>query len=155
MIKPQGSWAQERERFNAMKHRPGDSLTYSSVPYAAIYARFKLRSSIPIGNRSSNMHHRLHLVLGLNIFMLCRQFSLGHAAFFGSEPTPQLSSPSQETENYVIFILVLFLGAAVAGLVAFSSPSILRLRSDYLGIATLGFGIIVKVRWITSIVSSP
>jgi branched-chain amino acid transport system permease protein len=86
--------------------------------------------------------------LGLNIiYGYAGQFSLGHAAFFGiGAYTSAVIMKALETENYIIFVLVLFLGAAVAGLVAFLiGLPILRLRSDYLGIATLGFGIIVKV----------
>lgn len=86
--------------------------------------------------------------LGLNIiYGYAGQFSLGHAAFFGiGAYTSAVIMKALETENYVIFVLVLFLGAAVAGLIAFLiGLPILRLRSDYLGIATLGFGIIVKV----------
>jgi branched-chain amino acid transport system permease protein len=86
--------------------------------------------------------------LGLNIiYGYAGQFSLGHAAFFGiGAYTSAVIMKALETENYIIFVLVLFLGAVVAGLVAFLiGLPILRLRSDYLGIATLGFGIIVKV----------
>jgi len=86
--------------------------------------------------------------LGLNIiYGYTGQFSLGHAAFFGiGAYSSALLIKALEIEGPVIFILCLFAGAILAGLVAFLvGLPILRLRSDYLGIATLGFGIMVKV----------
>lgn len=86
--------------------------------------------------------------LGLNIiYGYTGQFSLGHVAFFGiGAYTSALITKSLETENYLIFVGAILAGAVVAGLVAFLiGLPILRLRSDYLGIATLGFGIMVKV----------
>lgn len=86
--------------------------------------------------------------LGLNIiYGYTGQFSLGHAAFFGiGAYSSALLIKALEIESPAIFILCLFAGAILAGLVAFLvGLPILRLRSDYLGIATLGFGIIVKV----------
>ncbi|MDH7499684.1 MAG: branched-chain amino acid ABC transporter permease [candidate division NC10 bacterium] len=86
--------------------------------------------------------------LGLNIiYGYTGQFSLGHAAFFGiGAYSSALLVKTLKMESPVIFVLCLLLGALLAGLVAFLvGLPILRLRSDYLGIATLGFGIIVKV----------
>jgi len=86
--------------------------------------------------------------LGLNIiYGYTGQFSLGHAAFFGiGAYSSALIIKALHTENTVIFIIALLMGAIFAGLVAFLvGLPILRLRSDYLGIATLGFGIMVKV----------
>lgn len=86
--------------------------------------------------------------LGLNIiYGYAGQFSLGHAAFFGiGAYSSALIIKTLETESTVIFLVALLMGAISAGLVAFLvGLPILRLRSDYLGIATLGFGIMVKV----------
>jgi branched-chain amino acid transport system permease protein len=86
--------------------------------------------------------------LGLSlIYGFCGQFSLGHAAFYGlGAYTAGLIGKTWGHGDPLWFVLSLLAGAAVAGLAAviFGLP-VLRLRSDYLGIATLGFGIIVKV----------
>ncbi|MHB8926471.1 MAG: branched-chain amino acid ABC transporter permease [Bacillota bacterium] len=97
--------------------------------------------------------------IGLSIiYGFAGQFSLGHAAFFGlGAYTAGLISKLWGHGNYGVFLLSLVAGAALAGAVAFLiGLPILRLRSDYLGIATMGFGIIVKVlmdnsnKWITA-----
>ena len=119
------------------------------IPYAAIYGL--IRGEIINAYWEQIIQYAIVVFissLGLNIiYGYAGQFSLGHAAFFGiGAYTSAVIMKALETENYIVFILVLFLGAAVAGLVAFLiGLPILRLRSDYLGIATLGFGIIVKV----------
>ncbi|NTW05746.1 MAG: branched-chain amino acid ABC transporter permease [Peptococcaceae bacterium] len=86
--------------------------------------------------------------LGLSlIYGFTGQFSLGHAAFFGlGAYAAGLFDKTFGQGSILFFLISLIIGAAFAGLVAliFGLP-ILRLRSDYLGIATLGFGIIVKV----------
>lgn len=86
--------------------------------------------------------------LGLSlIYGFCGQFSLGHAAFYGiGAYTAGLITKFWGHGNPVWFVIALLAGALAAGIVAFLfGLPILRLRSDYLGIATLGFGIIVKV----------
>ncbi|MFZ5651021.1 MAG: branched-chain amino acid ABC transporter permease [Bacillota bacterium] len=86
--------------------------------------------------------------LGLSlIYGFTGQFSLGHAAFFGlGAYAGGLFGKTVGQGSIPMFIVALFIGAAVAGLLALIiGLPILRLRSDYLGIATLGFGIIVKV----------
>lgn len=86
--------------------------------------------------------------LGLNlIYGYTGQFSLGHAAFYGigAYVAAYLSKSIQST-NPLILLLGIICGGILAGLVAFLiGLPILRLRSDYLGIATLGFGIIMKI----------
>jgi len=133
-----------------MKHRPWPiHLLILLFPYGAIYGLIQVEIINPYWEQIIQYAIIVFISsLGLNIiYGYAGQFSLGHAAFFGiGAYTSAVITKAQETENYVIFILVLFLGAAVAGLVAFLiGLPILRLRSDYLGIATLGFGIIVKV----------
>jgi branched-chain amino acid transport system permease protein len=86
--------------------------------------------------------------LGLNlIYGFTGQFSLGHAAFFGiGAYTAAFITRVWASGGYLAFAAGLIAGTILAGLVAFAiGLPILRLRSDYLGIATLGFGIIMKV----------
>ncbi len=88
------------------------------------------------------------LCLGLNIiYGFSGQFSLGHIAFYGiGGYTAAIVTKMWTETNPLGFLGAIFLGGLVAGLVAFLiGLPILRLRSDYLGIATLGFGFIVKV----------
>lgn len=86
--------------------------------------------------------------LGLNlIYGYTGQFSLGHAAFYGiGAYTSALVTKTFSHYGIVIFIISLIIAVVVVAIIAFliGSP-ILRLKSDYLGIATLGFGIIIKV----------
>jgi branched-chain amino acid transport system permease protein len=85
--------------------------------------------------------------LGLNvIYGYTGQFSLGHAAFYGiGAYTAAFITKSAAAGGWML-LPALLAGAVAAGLVGFLiGLPILRLRSDYLGIATLGFGIIVKV----------
>ncbi|WP_018085922.1 branched-chain amino acid ABC transporter permease [Desulfurispora thermophila] len=87
--------------------------------------------------------------LGLSIiYGFTGQFSLGHAAFYGlgAYSAGLLDKLYGSADNYLFLAISLLLGMLVAGLLALLvGLPILRLRSDYLGIATLGFGIIVKV----------
>ncbi|MFZ5632203.1 MAG: branched-chain amino acid ABC transporter permease [Bacillota bacterium] len=86
--------------------------------------------------------------LGLSIiYGFTGQFSLGHAAFFGlGAYAAGVFDKTLGQGNIPVFLVSLLFGALVAGLMALIiGLPILRLRSDYLGIATLGFGIIVKV----------
>jgi branched-chain amino acid transport system permease protein len=86
--------------------------------------------------------------LGLNlIYGYTGQFSLGHAAFYGiGAYTAALVTRALGAHGAWTLAPALVAAMALAGLVALLiGLPILRLRSDYLGIATLGFGIIVKV----------
>ena len=80
------------------------------------------------------------------IYGFTGQFSLGHAAFYGIGAYAAGFVTKTYRGEWYFFVLALIFGAAAAGLIGFLiGMPILRLRSDYLGIATLGFGIIVKV----------
>lgn len=85
--------------------------------------------------------------LGLNlIYGYTGQFSLGHAAFYGIGA--YCSALITRTLGGSVWTLLLGIvaGALLAGIVAILiGLPILRLRADYLAIATLGFGIIMKV----------
>ena len=86
--------------------------------------------------------------LGLNlIYGYTGQFSLGHAAFFGiGAYSSALVTKSLAGLGPIAFVLSILFAILIVGLVAFLiGLPILRLKSDYLGIATLGFGIIIKV----------
>lgn len=85
--------------------------------------------------------------LGLGIiYGFTGQFSLGHAAFYGIGAYTAGVVGKMWGGDTFFFLVALLAGAAMAGFVGLLiGLPILRLRSDYLGIATLGFGIIVKV----------
>lgn len=86
--------------------------------------------------------------LGLSlIYGFAGQFSLGHAAFYGlGAYTGGVISKVWGQGDFTYFILAIIAGTLVAAAVAaLIGIPILRLKSDYLGIATLGFGVIVKV----------
>jgi branched-chain amino acid transport system permease protein len=90
--------------------------------------------------------------LGLSIiYGFTGQFSLGHAAFMGLGAycaaifTHYVGSSSGVVAPWA-FLLAIIVGGTFSALIGFLiGLPILRLRSDYLGIATLGFGIIVRV----------
>ena len=86
--------------------------------------------------------------LGLNvIYGYTGQFSLGHAGFYGiGAYTAAYLGALFKVEGVLAFLPILFLGGAAAGLVGYLvGVPILRLRDDFLAIATLGFGILVRV----------
>ncbi|MEP9375599.1 branched-chain amino acid ABC transporter permease [Aquabacter sp. CN5-332] len=82
--------------------------------------------------------------LGLTILMgYAGQVSLGHAGFLGIGGYAVAIGPTHLGLNP---ILSLFLGAALAGLLAYVvGRPILRLKGYYLAIATLGFGVILAL----------
>lgn len=85
---------------------------------------------------------------GLNIiYGFTGLFSLGHAAFYGiGAYTAAYLMKMYGGQSQAGFFAALLAGGAAAAAVAYliGLPT-LRLTSDYLGIATLGFGIIMKV----------
>jgi branched-chain amino acid transport system permease protein len=86
--------------------------------------------------------------LGLNmIYGFNGQFSLGHVAFYGlGAYASAIVTKSLTGDNPLGFLAAIIVGGLVAAIVGFLiGLPILRLGSDYLGIATLGFGYIVKV----------
>ena len=85
------------------------------------------------------------LALGLNVVVgFAGLLDLGYAAFFaiGAYTTASLASSAHDL--HFPFWVLIFLGAAAAGLfgAVLGAPT-LRLRGDYLAIVTLGFGEIV------------
>ncbi len=107
----------------------------------------------------------IYIVLALSMNLIngfTGLFSLGHAGFMaiGAYTSVLLTmSPAIKQQNFFLvpivpflanvqlpFPIALVIGGCVAGLVAFIiGAPILRLRDDYLAIATLGFGEIVRV----------
>ena len=86
--------------------------------------------------------------LGLNvIYGYTGQFSLGHAAFYGiGAYTSAYLTRVFGIEGPLAFIPVIILSGAVTGVVGYMiGIPILKLRDDFLAIATLGFGTLFKV----------
>lgn len=86
--------------------------------------------------------------LGLNlIYGYTGQFSLGHAAFYGiGAYASAFITKTLSNLGFFAFVIGLIVAIIIVAIVALLiGLPILRLKSDYLGIATLGFGIIVKV----------
>ena len=86
--------------------------------------------------------------LGLNvIYGYTGQFSLGHAAFYGIGAYVSATLCKVfSIEGALPFLPVMAASGLVAGLVGFLiGIPILRLRDDFLAIATLGFGTLVRV----------
>jgi len=85
---------------------------------------------------------------GLNvIYGYTGLFSLGHAAFLGiGAYTAAYLMKTYGGQSQAVFFTALLAGGGAAAVIAclIGLPA-LRLTSDYLGIATLGFGIIMKV----------
>ncbi len=90
------------------------------------------------------------LAVSLNLINgICGQFSLGHAGFWavgayvGAAYSVFFALPVPDFVNLLIGCGLGFSAAAIAGL-AIGVPC-LRLRGDYLAIATLGFGEIIRI----------
>src|SRR3954451_15734898 len=80
----------------------------------------------------------LHLIIGIT-----GQFSIGHAGFLAVGAYASAIMTMKLSLPFPVALLVGGLAAAVAGLII-GIPT-LRLRGDYLAIATLGFGEIVRI----------
>lgn len=86
--------------------------------------------------------------LGLNvIYGYTGQFSLGHAAFYGiGAYASAYLTAALDLDGAFLFLPALLAGGLSAALVGcLIGAPILRLRDDFLAIATLGFGILVRV----------
>jgi branched-chain amino acid transport system permease protein len=86
--------------------------------------------------------------LGLNvIYGYTGQFSLGHAAFYGiGAYTSAYFTSALGLNGPFVLLPALMVGGLSAGLVGYViGAPILRLRDDFLAIATLGFGILIRV----------
>ncbi|MCP4913350.1 MAG: branched-chain amino acid ABC transporter permease [Oligoflexia bacterium] len=90
------------------------------------------------------------LAVSLNLINgICGQFSLGHAGFWavgaytGAAFTVFLNLPVPGFVNLLLSCGASFIAASIAGLII--GVPCLRLRGDYLAIATLGFGEIIRI----------
>ena len=90
------------------------------------------------------------LAVSLNLINgICGQFSLGHAGFWavgaytGAVFTTLVALPIPGPINLILSCLLAFVTAAISGLII-GVPCLL-LRGDYLAIATLGFGEIIRI----------
>ena len=122
-------------------------LTLTIVIYAIV--------SFLISARVITTYYQITLVtIGINIILavslnliigVCGQFSLGHAGFMciGSYSAAIVLKYIPGYYGLIVGILV---GLVISGLVAFTiALPTLRLRGDYLAIATLGFAEIIRV----------
>ena len=100
----------------------------------------------------------LSILSGINIILtvslnlingICGQFSLGHAGFWAvgaysaAAFTVYVQLPVPPEVNLIIGCFIGFITASIAGLII--GVPCLRLRGDYLAIATLGFGEIIRI----------
>ncbi len=86
--------------------------------------------------------------MGLNvIYGYTGQFSLGHAAFYGiGAYISALLTKALSIEGALPFLPVLLVSGLASALIGYAiGIPILRLRDDFLAIATLGFGMLVRV----------
>ncbi len=87
------------------------------------------------------------LALGLNLITgITGQFSLGHAGFMAIGAYTSALMTLRMSDSIVMVILALILGGILSGFLGFliGIPT-LRLRGDYLAIATLGLGEIIRI----------
>lgn len=92
------------------------------------------------------------VVIGVNIILavslnlitgITGQFSLGHAAFMSIGAYASAIMTAKLGQPFIVGIIVAALSASLAGIII-GIPT-LRLKGDYLAIATLGFGEIIKI----------
>ncbi len=84
------------------------------------------------------------LAVGLNLITgFTGQFSLGHAAFMSIGAYTSAILTAKLGQPFILAILVSGITAALAGIII-GIPT-LRLKGDYLAIATLGFGEIIRI----------
>lgn len=98
----------------------------------------------------SNVGIFITLTLSLNLINgYCGQFSLGHAGFWGVGAYASavygvfFALPIDPTLNMIIAVTVGFIAAALCGLIV--GIPCLRLKGDYLAIATIGFSEILRI----------
>lgn len=97
------------------------------------------------------------IIIGINIILAVSlnlitgftgQFSLGHAAFMSVGAYVSAIATAKFNLPFTAGILIAALAAAIAGMLI-GIPT-LRLKGDYLAIATLGFGEIIKIVWLNT-----
>jgi branched-chain amino acid transport system permease protein len=97
------------------------------------------------------------VIMGVNIILAVSlnlingftgQFSIGHAGFMSIGAYVSAIMTTNEGYSFPLALLCGCLAAAVAGLII-GLPT-LRLKGDYLAIATLGFGEIIRIVWLNN-----
>lgn len=115
----------------------------------AIYAAIQFMIS---GGFLNNFYSNTLIFMGINIMLavslhlvigITGQFSLGHAGFLAVGAYVSAIMTMKLDLPFIAAILIAGIAAALAGLVV-GIPS-LRLRGDYLAIATLGFAEIIRI----------
>jgi branched-chain amino acid transport system permease protein len=103
-----------------------------------------------LGHQALNCGIFIILAIGLNLINgICGQFSLGHAGFWAigayTAASYSVFAPLP-VPDFVNLFISCFLGAMSAGIAGLLiGIPCLRLRGDYLAIATLGFGEIIRI----------
>jgi branched-chain amino acid transport system permease protein len=97
------------------------------------------------------------IIIGINIILAVSlnlitgftgQFTLGHAAFMSIGAYVSAIATAKLGMPFFVGVLLAAVAAALAGMLI-GIPT-LRLKGDYLAIATLGFGEIVKIIWLNT-----
>lgn len=126
------------------------SLGNKTVRWAAVAA---VLLALPLALGQIN-DYLMHIVIMIGIFSILSmslnviigyagQFALGHAAFYG---IGAYSAALLMIHFHVSFWIALPAAAVIAGFFGFLlGTPVIRLRGDYLGIVTLGFGEIVRL----------
>lgn len=125
----------------------------SIISYIAIIIISYLLIQILINMGFIDSYLQLNIILvGINIILAVSlnlitgftgQFSLGHAAFMAIGAYTSAIFTTKLGQPFIVSIVVSGIAAAVAGILI-GIPT-LRLKGDYLAIATLGFGEIIKI----------
>lgn len=93
----------------------------------------------------------INIILGVSLNLIngfTGQFSIGHAGFMSIGAYLSALATLDYQMPFAVALIIGGLAAAVAGLII-GIPS-LRLKGDYLAIATLGFGEIIRIVWVNT-----
>lgn len=93
----------------------------------------------------------INIILGVSLNLIngfTGQFSIGHAGFMSIGAYLSAIMTLDYDMPFVVALIIGALVAAVSGLII-GIPS-LRLKGDYLAIATLGFGEIIRIVWLNT-----
>lgn len=131
-----------------MKH-----LEKKNIIIAAILIISYIVGQILINNGVIDSYIQLNLTLiGINIILAVSlnlitgftgQFTLGHAAFMAVGAYVSAIFTAKLNQPFIVAIIAAGIAASIAGIII-GIPT-LRLKGDYLAIATLGFGEIVRI----------
>lgn len=141
-----------------MKNLKNKSYLYNSLAILAVYLIFKVLIAQGVLSR---YYVGVIIFIGINIVLASSlniatgflgQLALGHAGFMAiGAYTAALTSKALIAQNTALpSLVILLIAITLAGLAAFLASLVigipsLRLRGDYLGIITLGFGEVIRV----------